>query len=154
VVSLTLTPMMCAKLLRHEPENEADLVLSQIGKDLQRCDRVLRGDAASCLALRTITLLVTIGTLVGTILLYIYVPKDFPGAGHRCAPRCFRSPTEYFFRRHDGAATALADVILQIRRWRACLRSSALTARTPHAQQRPHPDHLKPLEERKLSASE
>ncbi|HXY23009.1 MAG TPA: efflux RND transporter permease subunit [Candidatus Acidoferrum sp.] len=76
-VSLTLTPMMCAKLLRHQKEDEQgwfyrksehvfSTVIAFYGRTLQF---VLR--------FRKITLLVTAGTLVGTILLYIYVPKGF-----------------------------------------------------------------------------
>jgi len=76
-VSLTLTPMMCAKLLRHEKKEEEgwfsrksedafNSVIAFYGRTLQF---VLR--------FRTTTLLVTVATLVGTILLYIYVPKGF-----------------------------------------------------------------------------
>jgi multidrug efflux pump len=76
-VSLTLTPMMCAKLLRHQKEEEQswffrtsehafNSVIAFYGRTLQF---VLR--------YRTTTLLVTFATLVGTILLYIYVPKGF-----------------------------------------------------------------------------
>jgi multidrug efflux pump len=76
-VSLTLTPMMCAKLLRHhkkeeegwfyrKSENAFNAVIAFYGRTLQF---VLR--------FRTTTLLVTVATLVGTILLYIYVPKGF-----------------------------------------------------------------------------
>lgn len=76
-VSLTLTPMMCAKLLRHQKKEEEswfyrksedvfNAVIAFYGRTLQF---VLR--------YRTTTLIVTIGTLVGTILLYIYVPKGF-----------------------------------------------------------------------------
>jgi multidrug efflux pump len=76
-VSLTLTPMMCAKLLRHQKpgeegwfyrksENVFNAVIAFYGRTLKF---VLR--------FRSTTLLVTIGTLVGTILLYIYVPKGF-----------------------------------------------------------------------------
>ena len=38
-VSLTLTPMMCAKILRHKHEARADLVLSQIRARVQLGDR-------------------------------------------------------------------------------------------------------------------
>jgi multidrug efflux pump len=76
-VSLTLTPMMCAKLLRHhkkeeegwfyrKSENAFNAVIAFYGRTLQF---VLR--------FRSTTLLVTVATLVGTILLYIYVPKGF-----------------------------------------------------------------------------
>ncbi|KFX29909.1 MdtB/MuxB family multidrug efflux RND transporter permease subunit [Ralstonia solanacearum] len=77
VVSLTLTPMMCARLLRHIPEPEQtrfyhaagqffDNVIAQYGRMLQWVlDR------------QKSTLLVAIGTLVLTGLLYVYVPKGF-----------------------------------------------------------------------------
>jgi multidrug efflux pump len=77
VVSLTLTPMMCAKLLRHRPaaaqtrfyrltERGFDWVIARYGTTLRW---VLRHQTA--------TLVVTIATLVLTILLYVVVPKGF-----------------------------------------------------------------------------
>ncbi|HXR36948.1 MAG TPA: multidrug efflux RND transporter permease subunit [Candidatus Binataceae bacterium] len=77
VVSLTLTPMMCAKLLRHKPASEQarfyrvtermfDSTIAYYGKTLTW---VLRHQPA--------TLAVAIGTLVLTIILYIIVPKGF-----------------------------------------------------------------------------
>ncbi|MDO3555433.1 MdtB/MuxB family multidrug efflux RND transporter permease subunit [Ralstonia pseudosolanacearum] len=77
VVSLTLTPMMCARLLQHIPEPEQtrfyhaagqffDNVIAQYGRMLQWVlDR------------QRTTLLVAIGTLALTGLLYVYVPKGF-----------------------------------------------------------------------------
>ena len=76
-VSLTLTPMMAAKLLRHQREEDQgwfyrvsergfNSVIAFYGKTLQF---VLR--------YRKTTLLVTVGTLVATILLFMYVPKGF-----------------------------------------------------------------------------
>ncbi len=77
VVSLTLTPMMCAKLLRNRSESEQswfyrisgrgfELIIAAYGKTLRW---VLRH--------QFLTQLVTFGTLAATILLYIYVPKGF-----------------------------------------------------------------------------
>jgi multidrug efflux pump len=77
VVSLTLTPMMCARLLRHKPEAQQNrlvrasehafkTVIDQYGRTLQI---VLRYQNA--------TLLVALGTLVLTILLYVVIPKGF-----------------------------------------------------------------------------
>ncbi|HEY3936445.1 MAG TPA: MdtB/MuxB family multidrug efflux RND transporter permease subunit [Bryobacteraceae bacterium] len=77
VVSLTLTPMMCAKILKHRPDSEQtwfyrkseyafDWVIAKYGSTLQW---VLRR--------QTMTLLVTLATLVATIFLYIIVPKGF-----------------------------------------------------------------------------
>ena len=77
IVSLTLTPMMCAKLLKHIPPekqgkfyhtSEAMLnnVIKQYGQSLQW---VLKHQKA--------TLAVAVGTLVFTVLLYIFIPKGF-----------------------------------------------------------------------------
>jgi multidrug efflux pump len=77
VVSLTLTPMMCARLLRHKPRSEQNRLyrkseqifedtIAFYGKTLRW---VLRHEPA--------TLAVAIGTLVLTIVLYIVAPKGF-----------------------------------------------------------------------------
>ena len=77
VVSLTLTPMMCAKLLRHTPVAEQskfyrktgawfDAIIAQYGRMLTW---VLDRQAA--------TLLVAVGTLVLAVVLYVFVSKGF-----------------------------------------------------------------------------
>ena len=77
IVSLTLTPMMCSKLLKHQPVEEQgrffrasehawNSVIAFYDKTLQW---VLRH--------QTETLLVAISTLVLTVLLYIFIPKGF-----------------------------------------------------------------------------
>ena len=77
VVSLTLTPMMCARMLRHKPESERgwfdrtserafNAVIAFYGTTLRW---VLRH--------RSATLVVAIGTLVTTVWLYTIVPKGF-----------------------------------------------------------------------------
>src|SRR5207245_2307071 len=76
-VSLTLTPMMCARLLRRTPEKEQ----SAFYRASQRVfDRTIEGYGRTLcwvLARQGATLLVAIGTLVLTVLLYIIVPKGF-----------------------------------------------------------------------------
>jgi multidrug efflux pump len=77
VVSLTLTPMMCSKLLKHRPEaaqtrfyrvseHAFDWIIAQYGTILRF---VLR--------FRTTTLLVAIGTLVLTGVQFWFIPKGF-----------------------------------------------------------------------------
>ncbi|NNA21128.1 MdtB/MuxB family multidrug efflux RND transporter permease subunit [Pseudomonas lundensis] len=78
VVSLTLTPMMCARLLKPEPKEEEqgrfyrasgafiDWMIGQYGRLLQW---VLKH--------QPLTLLVAIGTLALTVFLYLIVPKGF-----------------------------------------------------------------------------
>src|ERR1700710_3032243 len=77
VVSLTLVPMMCAKLLRHRPEVErsgfdlhAERAFNAI---IGRYDRALN----VVLDRQRSTLVVALLTLVLTALLYIWIPKGF-----------------------------------------------------------------------------
>ncbi|HEY6332072.1 MAG TPA: multidrug efflux RND transporter permease subunit [Blastocatellia bacterium] len=77
IVSLTLTPMMCAKLLRHKPRSQQSFFyrISERFFDwvIARYATTLR----VVLRHQTTTLLVAFATLVGTTLLYIIVPKGF-----------------------------------------------------------------------------
>ncbi|MDO9120128.1 MAG: MdtB/MuxB family multidrug efflux RND transporter permease subunit [Nitrospira sp.] len=77
VVSLTLTPMMCARLLRHRPAVEQgrfyllsqqlfDRTIAAYGRTLRR---VLQHQSA--------TLAVAAGTLVLTVVLFLIIPKGF-----------------------------------------------------------------------------
>jgi multidrug efflux pump len=77
VVSLTLTPMMCSRILRHDPKDKQtrlyrwseqmfDSLIAFYGRTLRL---VLR--------YQTITLLVAAATLVLTVVLYIFIPKGF-----------------------------------------------------------------------------
>ncbi|HSO92917.1 MAG TPA: efflux RND transporter permease subunit, partial [Candidatus Dormibacteraeota bacterium] len=77
VVSLTLTPMMCALLLKHRPASQEgwfyraserffEVVIARYGVTVQW---VLRH--------QTLTLLVTLATLVGTLYMYVAAPKGF-----------------------------------------------------------------------------
>ncbi len=77
VVSLTLTPMMCSKLLKHRPEAEQGRLFRATehawNSVIALYDRTLQW----VLRHQTGTLLVAISTLVLTVLLYIYIPKGF-----------------------------------------------------------------------------
>jgi len=77
VVSLTLVPMLCAKLLRHHSAAEESGVLRWANAKFQALiDRY--GLALKwVLDRQPLTLLVAIATLVLTILLYLFIPKGF-----------------------------------------------------------------------------
>jgi multidrug efflux pump len=77
VVSLTLTPMMCAKLLRHKPESEQSWFYRASGNGFDAIISVYGKTLRVILRHQGITQLVTLGTLVGTITLFLYVPKGF-----------------------------------------------------------------------------
>ena len=77
IVSLTLVPMMCARLVRHRPESERtrfDVRAEQaFNWVIDRYDRVL----TVVLDHQPLTLLVAFATLCLTIWLYVIVPKGF-----------------------------------------------------------------------------
>ena len=59
VVSLTLTPMMCARLLKHDPEAQDKPFYDMVGEHVRAHHRVLRPHADSgCCEHQTITLMV------------------------------------------------------------------------------------------------
>jgi len=154
-VSLTLTPMMCAKLLRHQKREEEswfyrksedafNAVIAYYGRTLQF---VLR--------YRTTTLLVTMGTLVGTILLYIYVPKGFfPVQDTGVILGVSESAQSISFDAMARRQRALADVILKDPAVDTLssfigIDGTNTTLNTGRVQ-----INLKPLAERKISASD
>jgi len=77
VVSLTLTPMMCARLLKHTPPEKQGRFYRVTGewfdKIIARYGRMLTW----VLDRQTATLWVTLGTVALTVLLYVFVPKGF-----------------------------------------------------------------------------
>ncbi|MFH1604869.1 MAG: efflux RND transporter permease subunit, partial [Pseudomonadota bacterium] len=77
VVSLTLTPMMCARLLHRTPVTEQSRFFRKSGELFDRVIRRYGRMLEWVLDRQSATLLVAIGTLVLTVLLYIVVPKGF-----------------------------------------------------------------------------
>jgi multidrug efflux pump len=77
VVSLTLTPMMCSRLLKHTPEAEQTRFYHASEKVFQSVIAFYGRTLQVVLRYRFTTLMVTIATLVGTLVLYIVVPKGF-----------------------------------------------------------------------------
>ena len=77
VISLTLTPMMCAKLLKHVPEEKQGRFYRQSGLFFDRTIARYGKMLTWVLDHQKATLTVAIATLVLTILLYIIVPKGF-----------------------------------------------------------------------------
>jgi multidrug efflux pump len=114
VVSLTLTPMMCARILKFTPEERQgkfyhasqrffDRVIAGYGRSLQW---VLRRQKA--------TIGVAIATLVLTVILYIIVPKGFfPIQDTGVIQGISEAPQSISFSAMAKRQQALAGVILQ-----------------------------------------
>jgi multidrug efflux pump len=77
VVSLTLTPMMCARLLKHEPEENQSRFYRSAGRAIDWMVDRYAGGLRWVLRHQPLTLLVAIATLGLTVLLYMAVPKGF-----------------------------------------------------------------------------
>jgi len=113
-VSLTLTPMMSARLLKRTPRDQQgrffrasepvfDKVIEAYGKSLQWV-----------LQYQTTTLLVAVGTLVLTILLYVIVPKGFfPVQDTGIIQGFSQAPQTISFTAMSERQQALAKIILE-----------------------------------------
>ena len=77
VVSLTLTPMLCARLLRHTPEASHGRLYQATGRFFDRTIAHYGRALQWVLNRRGLTWLVFAATLVLTVALYVLVPKGF-----------------------------------------------------------------------------
>ncbi len=114
VVSLTLTPMMCAKLLHHRPQAEQGRLFraserifnSVIAQYARMLDWVLDRQAA--------TLLVALGTLALTVVLYVAVPKGFfPSQDTGVIQGVSEAPQSISFKAMAERQQALARAVLE-----------------------------------------
>ncbi|MBX9914764.1 MAG: MdtB/MuxB family multidrug efflux RND transporter permease subunit [Pseudomonadaceae bacterium] len=77
VVSLTLTPMLCAKLLRHKPEAEQGRFARGAGQFIERMIGRYAVALQWVLRHQSLTLIVAVATLGLTVVLYLLSPKGF-----------------------------------------------------------------------------
>jgi len=77
VVSLTLTPMMCARLLKHDPEARNKKFYQMSERAFERVIAFYGRTLKWVLQHQTATLVIAVLTLALTIILYIIVPKGF-----------------------------------------------------------------------------
>jgi multidrug efflux pump len=77
VVSLTLTPMMSARILRHQPKEKQGRVYRATERAFEGMIAFYGRTLKFVLQFQTITLMVALATLLLTIFLYIIIPKGF-----------------------------------------------------------------------------
>lgn len=155
IVSLTLTPMMCAKLLRHKPA-------SQQGRFYQTSERAFTwvidwyGSTLQwVLRHQTLTLVVTAATLAGTLFLFYIVPKGFfPVQDTGIILGISEAPQQVSFQAMSERQEELAHVILQDPAVESLssfigIDGTNVTINTGRIQ-----INLKPLDDRKASATE
>ncbi len=76
-VSLTITPMMCSKLLKHKPEHQQGRFYQASERGFQAIIDFYARTLQFVLRFQGTTLLVAIATLALTIFLFIVIPKGF-----------------------------------------------------------------------------
>src|SRR6516164_7028387 len=77
VVSLTLVPMLCAKLLRHQEASAERGIALWANEKFQALLELYRKGLDWVLEHQPLTLAVAVGTLILTVLLYVFIPKGF-----------------------------------------------------------------------------
>ncbi len=77
IVSLTLTPMMASRILKHTPEDQQGRFYQASEHVFERLIAFYGRTLKVVLRFQTLTLLVAVATLVLTVFLYIIIPKGF-----------------------------------------------------------------------------
>ena len=114
VVSLTLTPMMCARMLRHKPESEQSWFYRTSEHAFNGIIAFYGMTLRWVLRHRIATLVVAMATLVTTVWLYIIAPKGFfPVQDTGVILGISEAPQTVSFTAMAERQQALARVILQ-----------------------------------------
>ena len=101
VVSLTLTPMMCAKLLRHRPEAARGWFYRTSERLFESTIRYYGATLRTVLRHQTATLFIAVATLGATVWLPNCSKRILPNTGYRRAPGSFGGASDDFICRHD-----------------------------------------------------
>ena len=154
-VSLTLTPMLCAKLLHHRPESEQGRFYKASEHAFQR---IVDGYARSLrwvLDHQTATLLVAIATLVSTVLLYVVIQKGFfPVQDTGVIMGISEAPQSVSFVAMAERQQALARVILEDPAVESLTSFIGIDATNTTLNTGRIQINLKPLDDRRPSASD
>ena len=114
VVSLTLTPMMCSRILRHNPKAQQGRFYKASERVFERMIAFYGRTLKFVLGYQTITLLIAAATLVLTIFLYIVIPKGFfPTQDTGVIQGISQAPATISFAAMKEKQQELARIILQ-----------------------------------------
>ncbi|HEY6448856.1 MAG TPA: efflux RND transporter permease subunit [Acidobacteriaceae bacterium] len=114
VVSLTLTPMMCSRILRHNPEAQQTKFYRASEHVFERMIAFYGRTLRVVLRYQGFTLLIALATLVLTVFLYIVIPKGFfPVQDTGVIQAISQAPQAISFSAMARKQQELADVILK-----------------------------------------
>ncbi len=155
VVSLTLTPMMCSRILRHTPPE-------QQGRFFKASERVFENIIAFygrtlkvVLRFQTATMVVAVATLVLTIVLYIVIPKGFfPTQDTGVIQGISQTPPSTSFAAMAEKQQGLARVVLEDPAVESLSSFIGADGTNTTLNSGRMSINLKPIEERKISAAD
>jgi len=114
VISLTLTPMMCAKMLRHVDEDKAGWFYRASGQFLAKLTNAYGKTLQVVLRHQGVTLLFAVITLVLTVVLYIQIPKGFfPSQDTGVIQGITEAPQSISFAAMAERQQAITEAVLQ-----------------------------------------
>jgi multidrug efflux pump len=155
VVSLTLTPMMCARLLHHTPEEKQGRIFKASERAFQSIIDFYGRTLRWVLEWRGATLLVAVATLVLTIVLYIIVPKGFfPVQDTGVIQGISQAAQNISFSAMAREQQKLADVVLKDPAVTSLSSFIGVDGINTTLNSGRMLINLKPIEERKISASD
>jgi len=155
VVSLTLTPMMCALLLRHKPQAQQGAMFRASERVWEAIIGFYAATLRVVLRYRAITLLVALGTLVLTGVLYVAVPKGFfPVQDTGVILGVTDAPQDISFDAMAQRQQAVAHVILQDPAVESLSSFIGVDGTNATINSGRIQINLKPLDERQISASD
>jgi len=155
VVSLTLTPMMCSRLLRHKTEDQQSHFYQASERGFNAIIEFYGRTLRWVLKHQTATLLVAAGTLVLTIVLYIIVPKGFfPVQDTGIIQGISEAPQTISFPEMARRQQQLAQAILKDPAVESLSSFIGVDGTNTTLNSGRILINLKPLEERKVNASE
>jgi multidrug efflux pump len=155
VVSLTLTPMMCAKILKHTPESQQGWFYRASERGFEAVIALYAKTLRWVLRNQPLTLMVAVATLAFTFILFIKIPKGFfPVQDTGVIQGVSEAEQTISFKAMSQRQQALDKVILQDPAVESLssfigIDGTNTTLNTGRIQ-----INLKPLEERKISASD
>ncbi len=114
VVSLTFTPMLSARLLRHTPEEKQGRLYRASGELFERLSASYTRALRWVLRHQPLVLLFAVATLALTVLLYILIPKGFfPVQDTGMIQATTVAPQDVSFQSMAARQQALVDALLQ-----------------------------------------
>ncbi|HXX94387.1 MAG TPA: multidrug efflux RND transporter permease subunit, partial [Planctomycetota bacterium] len=155
IVSLTLTPMMCARILRHKPQAKQGRLYRASERAFEGLIEFYRRTLGWVLKHQTATLLVAIGTLVMTVHLFIVIPKGFfPVQDTGVLLGVSEAPQDISFAAMALRQQALAEVILRDPAIESLSSFIGVDGTNTTLNSGRIQINLKPLEERRTDATE